>query len=634
MSIYLDQVLALTTAGASGTSPAALTALRDIIRDLNSPATSGQRFWNPAALRSMSSWQQQDAQEYFSKVVDELEREASRTLKLADVPPGLEDAVERVQDPGHSTEPEHGACGGELDLSERSSSVSTPASPISLPGHLGSTRRPTPRLSSPLEGLLAQRVGCMRCGWSEGLSLIPFICLTVPLGREWSYHVGRCLDEYTRVDRIEGVECARCTLLLNKSRLERILEAEAETARGQEPSASQSTETLRASATARLECVNTALEEDDFSESTLTQRCQIAPKNRVTVTKSRQAVIARAPKSLVIHVNRSIFDAYSGAQKKNYAEVRFEQVLDLSPWYLGSRKRDESESDGPVFEQWGFDPAESMLPRDGQQSGGMGPRYEVRAVISHYGRHENGHYVCYRQIDELSDLSAEARQVPVEGLTEPTKRRWWRISDDDVIMVDSGQVLDQGGVFMLFYERIDPESPSKDIDEKASSLGEPIVVNTAVQDTSLPMHDEGPLSKSSTRGSLALGLEEEEAKGRDVAERISRKPSESRPSPNGPTSSSLSLSSSFSSTTSDVDKIGLDEAEQEPESSATPSPKPDPDRFDSHLGPKHGGESPHSRSAAPDPQLLTWNTGHVGGARDGRDGPQENLLSSSVVMAN
>ena len=59
-------------------------------------------------------------------------------------------------------------------------------------------------------------------------------------------------------------------------------------------------------------------------------------------------------------------------------------------------------------------------------------QYTLQAVITHYGRHENGHYICYRKT--------------------PGSDQWWRISDEDVWKVSEAEVKAQGGVFMLFYE--------------------------------------------------------------------------------------------------------------------------------------------------------------------------------------
>jgi ubiquitin carboxyl-terminal hydrolase 1 len=49
----------------------------------------------------------------------------------------------------------------------------------------------------------------------------------------------------------------------------------------------------------------------------------------------------------------------------------------------------------------------------------------------------------------------------VEGLKEekaPRKSQWWRLSDDDVSQVSEENVLNQGGVFMLFYDLVEASS--------------------------------------------------------------------------------------------------------------------------------------------------------------------------------
>lgn len=445
------------------------SALKGVIEQLNDPNNYGRKLWTPADLKSMSSWQQQDAQEYFSKVVDQMDREVASASKGRTTNPGLKQVepyevacgmiVENNQDQGLA-----------LDTPERSSTAAKPF------------------LSrNPLEGLLAQRVGCMKCGWTEGLSLIPFNCLTVPLGRKWEYDIRECFDEYTALEPIEGVECAKCTLLRARAQLEKLLNpAEDELEHDKETAQAQLSETFRNSVTTRLLAVKQALEDEDFSENTLAKKCFIASRNRVSTTKSRQAVIARAPESLVVHVNRSVFDEMTGAQSKNYANVKFPKTFDLDHWCLGML----DEEDGGIHgtEQWTIDPSKSMLEGSGPPFQNGSRTYELRAVITHYGRHENGHYICYRKFP-----------VP-EGVTltdaEDTKRdlsgteQWFRLSDDDVSLISEGNVLAQGGVFMLFYEAIETLPPSV-VNEKAE---EPTVVEvTAPSDLSEALNVTGPV---------------------------------------------------------------------------------------------------------------------------------------------
>ena len=370
-------------------------ALRGLITILNDPSNNGRRIWTPATLKNMSSWQQQDAQEYFSKVLDEIDKEIGKAV----------DTMRRSQ--GFETE-------------EDSFDISTSSEP------------PIPTVRNPLEGLVTQRVGCMTCGYSEGLSMIPFNCLTVPLGKAAKYDVSDCLNEYTKLEFIEGVECGKCTLLKMQDAVSTLLERVKDT---------PGTDLVHKDATERLAAITEALEGDDYEDKTLLQKCKIPPKSRVTSMKSRQAVIARPPRSLVVHFNRSLFDELTGELRKNYADVWFPKILDLGPWCLGSSGMAADAS----VEEWLLSPNKSMIATAARPSRLRGPLYELRAVVTHYGRHENGHYICYKK-----------HPTPDPDGKGIVKDQWWRLSDDDVMKVSEEIVLGQAGVFMLFFDNIKP----------------------------------------------------------------------------------------------------------------------------------------------------------------------------------
>lgn len=375
-------------------------SLRGLIATLNDPENNGERIWTPATLKNMSSWQQQDAQEYFSKVLDEIDKEVGKVAEI----------VKKSQ-------------GFESDDSFTRSSDST-------------------QFRNPLEGLIAQRVGCTSCGYSEGLSMIPFNCLTVPLGRAWQFDIAECLDEYTNLEEIEGVECGRCTLLKTQNLLSKL----------KERNQNNPDSAVYKNVSERLTVVTEALEDDDYAEKTLSQKCMIASKNRVSSTKTRQAVIARPPKSLVVHFNRSVFNEMTGELSKNTAHVRFPKALDLGPWCLGSSGAVKDKT----AEEWRLNPSEPMIASSRSPSRVYGPVYELRAVVTHYGRHENGHYICYKRHPVSSPEEDENLKVPM-------KQQWWRLSDDDVMKVSEENVLAQGGVFMLFFDLVESASPASTI---------------------------------------------------------------------------------------------------------------------------------------------------------------------------
>lgn len=423
---------------ADNTSHPTKTALKEIIDRLNNPLNAGKRLWTPAELKSMSSWQQQDAQEYFSKVLDEIEKENCRLTQIKSAGAGLADFSGLV----HCSNRNRTAIKGkpiqknELKYDNDNSASKTPTSLYS---------------KTTMEGLLAQRVGCLQCGFVEGLSLIPFNCVTLPLGKHSIYDIRDCLDFYTSLEPISEVECSKCTLLLHRQQLERLV-SKSENPKGAKAKNQETRfpKKLLESLTCRLEAVNEALKDEDFSENTLLKRCLIPVKSRVKTTKSKQAVIARAPKALVIHLNRSVFDEVGGIQRKNYADVRFPEVLTLDPWCLGTLS--SSVKTTINGETWTVDPSKSMLidrkAKEGEMAeSGYQNIYALRAIITHYGRHENGHYICYR-MDPKTQRHDEKR-----------RGAWYRLSDDEVSKVDQNIVLGQGGVFMLFYEQLESTTP-------------------------------------------------------------------------------------------------------------------------------------------------------------------------------
>ncbi|RMY13335.1 hypothetical protein D0867_07486 [Hortaea werneckii] len=382
-------------------------SLKETIEKLSAASNNGKQLWTPAKLKNMSSWQQQDAQEYFSKIMDELDKEAAKAVVDVKNQVGLEVIARN----GDSTEKE---------------------------ARVGDAVKSLPR--NPMEGLLAQRVACTRCGFSEGLSMIPFNCLTVPLGSRAEYDIGECLDEYTNLEEISEVDCAKCTLLRSEEQIQKMLPVKDEPAHENGCDSTVMDESkkniglppeLRVLAAKRLEAIQQAIANDDFSDKTLNDSCQIPKKAHVCSTKTRQAVLGRAPQSLVVHVNRSVFDEVTFGQRKNYASVRFPLLLDLARWMLGE--------DGEKK------PTESILRASGS---GAESLYRLKAVVTHYGRHENGHYICYRR-HSMRPLKAEGHASSLDDGGE----RWWRLSDEDVSPIDEETVLKQGGVFMLFYER-------------------------------------------------------------------------------------------------------------------------------------------------------------------------------------
>tara|TARA_R110002003_G_scaffold137_9_gene12653 strand:+ start:1544 stop:3721 length:2178 start_codon:yes stop_codon:yes gene_type:complete len=408
---YLSHVTAQHTSLTADTTNG---ALHELIGKLNDPENQGQNFWIRGKLKSMSTFTQQDAQEYYSKILDELDKEVRKAAssKRRTSVSWLE-ATKTISDLGAA-----GRDGTKPAKAETDNTHEAAEQACMVP--------------NPLDGLIAQRVGCTSCGYSEGLSLISSNCITVSLGSDTYYDIRDCLDEYTKLEYIDGVECAKCTLL----KLHKTLAPLAAAKPG-------------SPFEAKLNAVSQMIDDEKFDDSTLVKTLNIAKKNWVQSSKSKQIVIARAPKSLVLHVNRSIFDELTGAQYKNSAGVSYPQILDLGNWCLGSSPSGSGQPDMSL-EEWPRDPKKSMLPHQAGVPTRASPfQYRLRAAVTHFGSHGNGHYVCYRPLPRMS-LEAPQEEQPGE--------QWWRFSDDSVYAV-SEQQAHQANVFMVFYERIAEPTP-------------------------------------------------------------------------------------------------------------------------------------------------------------------------------
>ncbi|RMZ87019.1 hypothetical protein DV736_g5756, partial [Chaetothyriales sp. CBS 134916] len=346
-------------------------ALAEFLAQLRDTTNSRETVWTPGVLKSMDSWNQQDAQEYFTKVLDAVEKEASRYARV----------LQKHVNPGLGALPgtEYGGSGA-TSLLDRVSLNESRAKPCQSQQKLSSEASPDParKMRSraatllpyrcPVDGMFAQALICQECGFSDGYSLTQFNSLTLNLGLRGHSRLVDLLDEYTEPELVEGVECTECT----KEVGDKAEKPEAgQDARADQPSPSK--------------------------------RPKLKPVLR---TKTKQITLGRLPKDLVLHINRSIFDEY-GNQRKNLSLVQFPARLQLPSRWCAPLAGDDEEED-------------------------IVATYELKCAVTHYGRHENGHYVAFGK----------------------RGKDWYCFNDEIVTKMDEEEVLSRGNVFMLFYEAV------------------------------------------------------------------------------------------------------------------------------------------------------------------------------------
>ncbi|RMD41956.1 hypothetical protein DV735_g3183, partial [Chaetothyriales sp. CBS 134920] len=384
---YIGQSLALCDRLAL---PAAThRALAEFLAQLSSTANARETLWTPIVLKSMDSWNQQDAQEYFTKVLDAVEKEASKYTPV----------LQKRDNPGLATLPGTISSGSQAtSLLKRVSLNESRAKPgqtleqelsieASPPGMVRSPRARAATLlpyKCPVDGMFAQALVCQECGFSEGYSLTQFNSLTLNMGLRGNSRLVDLLDEFTDPEMVEGVECTECT----KEASDSADKAEA----GQDTEADQPSPSKR-------------------------------PKLKpVLRTKAKQITLGRLPKDLVLHINRSIFDEY-GNQRKNLSMLQFPARLQV--------------------------PSRWCAPLAGDDEEHIVATYELRCSVTHYGRHENGHYVAFGQ----------------------RGKDWYCFNDEIVTKMDEEEVLSRGNVFMLFYEMV-PEGPTREDSPERSEAPE------------------------------------------------------------------------------------------------------------------------------------------------------------------
>lgn len=315
--------------------------------------------------RLLATREQQDAQEFFTLLIDALEAESARQWLVVNRPVGLE-SISDLSPPGSSAP------------STRGVSLKTMATQ--------DTHAP-----SPFEGLSANRMGCLKCKYVENIRHEKFGPTVLPLNAQKSTTLEECLRENFEMEVLEDVECQRCTLLAYRANLSRVITS-LSAAKSSSP---QLTAALN-NAKSRLQAIDLALESGKIEDPKLLTPAGGEKEIKKFVQRSpktKHHMIARPPRLLAFHIQRSSYHNYTGRALKNQSPVSFPVTLDMSEYVTTATLSMDPE-----------EPISKWMPGDKRTV------YRLRSVVVHYGLHHMGHYVAYRY---------------AEG-------GWFRISDEDV----------------------------------------------------------------------------------------------------------------------------------------------------------------------------------------------------------
>ncbi|EJU06674.1 cysteine proteinase [Dacryopinax primogenitus] len=409
-----------------------IDALRDILQKLDAPGTRFQALRPSAIIEALANSSQQnhntlflsrehqDAQELFQLVSSVLQEETNAVQQEAIKDLGLKGL--------HSLKP---ASSGAVDL------------------------------STPFEGLSANRRTCGDCGYTEAVMHFPFDNITLALPAQSSCGLEECLLDYTRVERLTDCVCRKCSMLATLWKLGADSQRLADRGEERSPSKKKRGKEAKKLEGRVKEAIDGGRVEEDIKG--------VKVEKVYSSSSSKQTMIARPPPILVLHVNRSTYFGH-GYAGRNSCRVYFPELLDLTPFTTGGELNllpNVSLSAPSILSL----PALLANTR-------AAVLYRLDAVVCHYGTHSYGHYVAFRRkpappntkvrwapptLSCPLDCICEDCRVygPVRDQYSGRYAGWLRMSDDNVEEVGLSAVLrETAGTFMLFYERIQmPPNP-------------------------------------------------------------------------------------------------------------------------------------------------------------------------------
>lgn len=430
---------------------------------------------------------------------------------------------------------------------------------------------------SVFDGLTANRRSCMECGYTEAVMHFSF--------DNWQLAVPRlatrcrledCLQDYTRLELLTDCICRRCSMLETHRKLLQDVEKLKQTVES-EPNPSTSKK-KRYKEAKRMEAkVKATIAEGRIEEDIRDLKLEKV----FSKASTKQAMIARPPPVLALHINRSLH--YGSYAAKNTINVQFPELLDLTPFTTSGKL--STVPSAPMSTTLPVHPR-STTPTPSTYAT---PRsiYRLASVVCHFGQHSFGHYICYRRKPRpvdcrnrwhpprlLSDPIAALQRASEMGSGEQivwaddnesdmgagTGRGWLRISDDSVSEVGIETVLAQGSAaFMIYYERVSvspySHSPAAEAAMASDETLKPVATLSSLSSLSNG-HANGSMTSllSDTTSDLSsLSSQSTQSnRGRMIGPRIIRNMSTRRAQSLGSATTGEPLSNSVSALTTDI----------------------------------------------------------------------------------
>ncbi|GEQ67827.1 hypothetical protein JCM33374_g1493 [Metschnikowia sp. JCM 33374] len=301
-------------------------ALKSLLDDLNGAyGRRGKEFSTRVLMKKMPDgpkqnffmgYNQEDAQEFYQSVMRIVEKEYKKAFSSKSPSPEPEvkdDApkfISAAEIPNYTSGCEKL---GQLGT------VYVPAHQVD-PNIPDSEHRLAPlELVTPVDGVTAERIGCITCGEIGGIrySVNSGLSLNLPYDRSYTtrYDLLSLLNEWKKPELIDDVNCNRCGLIQTKEFLQQSIDG-------------SNNEKLISNFSTRISEIDLELEKDYISDEVFEK---LTTKQMIRkTTKSKQILMSRPPPLLCIHINRSVIDPNTFMIMKNSKSVSFPAILDLN----------------------------------------------------------------------------------------------------------------------------------------------------------------------------------------------------------------------------------------------------------------------------------------------------------------
>ncbi|KAI8339969.1 hypothetical protein BC941DRAFT_468244 [Chlamydoabsidia padenii] len=387
-----------------------------------------------------------------------------------------------------------------------------------------------PQQTNPFTGLLANRLSCTTCGYTEAIRHFSFnnIQLTLPQTSSTTLH--ECLDQLTTMEYLDDTSCKKCSILDFVGRLG----VESDRLK-QEAKQCKDTKTKREALTQLVQVeiqrheINHRLSRGDLEDEQLkaAEKQNNNKQRRIPYLpnygqSTKQVMFAKPPKVLCLHISRSTFHP-SGVIYKNKCQLEFPEYLDMERFCTNGTLT--TVPDQPISQTT----VESDDNTVGNQQLGInkkGVNYRLMSIIVHYGSHNCGHFIAYKRRVISNGCGCQQCKSNPEDCILRGSDTWYRISDENVDICTIDEVL-MANPYMLLYESMDI----------------PLVKKTYTISTTTTTAATTTLSSTSAKSTIVINGKEEEETDRPTS--ILDKLNSDRP----PISITRSLSTPSSTTT-------------------------------------------------------------------------------------